>query len=84
MLFGRAFENALAAYFRREDSAATLFQEWQACRQSNLTYSNGVTWDRMLQQGVQLLDRFAARGSNPHSPATTQSPNQVHEVGITG
>ena len=59
MLFGRAFENALAAYFRREDSAAALFQEWKAYQQSNLTYSNGVTWDRMLQQGIQLLDRFA-------------------------
>ncbi len=59
MLFGRAFENALAAYFRREDSAAALFREWRAYQQASLTYSNGATWDRMLQQGVQLLDRFA-------------------------
>jgi CRISPR/Cas system-associated exonuclease Cas4 (RecB family) len=59
MLFGRAFENALAAYFRREDSAAELFREWSTHRDTNLTYSNGVTWDRMLQQGIQLLDRFA-------------------------
>jgi hypothetical protein len=59
MLFGRAFENALAAYFRREDSAAALFREWSAYQQTSLTYSNGMTWDRMLQQGVQLLDRFA-------------------------
>ena len=59
MLFGRAFENALAAYFRREDSAASLFKEWSAHQESNLTYSSGVTWDRMLQQGIQLLDRFS-------------------------
>jgi PD-(D/E)XK nuclease superfamily len=58
MLFGRAFENALAAYFRREDSAAALFREWSAYQQTSLTYSNGTTWDRMLQQGIQLLDRF--------------------------
>jgi CRISPR/Cas system-associated exonuclease Cas4 (RecB family) len=58
MLFGRAFENALAAFFRREDSAAALFREWSAYKQSNLAYSNGMTWDRMLQQGIQLLDRF--------------------------
>jgi hypothetical protein len=59
MLFGRAFENALAAYFRRGDSAAALFREWSAYQQTSLTYSNGTTWDRMLQQGIQLLDRFA-------------------------
>jgi hypothetical protein len=59
MLFGRAFENALAAYFRREDAAAALFREWSAHQHASLLYSNGVAWDRMLQQGVQLLDRFA-------------------------
>jgi len=59
MLFGRAFENALGAFFRREDSAASLFREWSVFQESGLQYSNGDTWDRMLQQGIQLLDRFA-------------------------
>jgi hypothetical protein len=59
MLFGRAFENALGAYFRREDAAAALFREWSVYQNCRLTYPSGVTWDRMLQQGVQLLDRFA-------------------------
>jgi len=59
MLFGRAFENAMAAYFRREDAATELFREWSAYQQASLTYPAGITWDRMLQQGVQLLDRFA-------------------------
>jgi len=58
MLFGRAFERALAAYFLREDAAAVLFREWNPCQNQSLHYSNGDTWDRMLQQGVQLLDRF--------------------------
>src|SRR6266852_4177395 len=58
MLFGRAFEQALAAYFLREDPAAVLFREWTACQKQDLRYSNGDTWDRMLQQGIQLLDRF--------------------------
>jgi hypothetical protein len=62
MLFGRAFENALAAYFRREDSAAVLFREWSAYRDQAMQYSRGDTWDRMLQQGVQLLDRFSQDG----------------------
>jgi hypothetical protein len=59
MLFGRAFEQALAAFFRREDSAAALFREWAAHRETSLEYSKGNTWDHMLQQGIQLLERFA-------------------------
>src|SRR5262245_21372867 len=59
MLFGRAFEQALSAYFQREDSAAVLFKEWATHQHGQLEYSNGATWDRMLQQGIQLLDRFA-------------------------
>ena len=59
MLFGRAFEQALSAYFRREDPGAVLFREWAAHKDSELEYSNGTTWDRMLQQGIQLLERFA-------------------------
>jgi hypothetical protein len=58
MLFGRAFEQALSAYFRREDAAAALFQGWSGCQEQHLHYTNGDSWDRMLQQGIQLLDRF--------------------------
>jgi len=58
MLFGRAFERALAAYFLREDAAAVLFREWSPCQNQGLHYSKGDSWDRMLQQGIQLLDRF--------------------------
>src|SRR5438067_10854446 len=59
MLFGRSFEQALAAYFRWEDAAVAFFQEWSAYRDSHLEYSRGDSWDSMLQQGFQLLDRFA-------------------------
>jgi hypothetical protein len=58
MLFGRSFERALAAYFLRQDAAETLFREWQACRNQELHYSGNDTWDSMLNQGIQLLDRF--------------------------
>jgi PD-(D/E)XK nuclease superfamily len=58
MLFGRAFERALAAYFLHEDAAAVLFREWATCQNQDLQYTKGDTWDRMLQQGIQLLDRF--------------------------
>ena len=59
MLFGRAFEQAVAALFRREDPAAVLFEQWGLCKDMGLTYSGNDTWDRMLQQGIQLLERFA-------------------------
>lgn len=62
MLFGRAFEQALAALFRREDPAAVLFEQWSVCKDMGLTYSGNDTWDRMLQQGIQLLERFAQDG----------------------
>src|SRR5271167_2470306 len=30
----------------------------QRCQNQGLQYSKGDTWDRMLQQGIQLIDRF--------------------------
>jgi len=62
MLFGRAFEQALAALFRREDAAAMLFEQWASCKDLALVYSNRDTWNSMLQQGVQLLERFTQDG----------------------
>ncbi len=58
MLFGRAFEKALAAFFLRDDCGAVLFNEWAACQNRGLTYSKGDTWEHMLRQGIQLLERF--------------------------
>ncbi len=62
MLFGRAFEQAVAALFRREDPSAVLFEQWGLCKGMGLAYSGNDTWDRMLQQGIQLLERFAQDG----------------------
>jgi hypothetical protein len=58
MLFGRAFELALGAYFRREDPGEALYREWSASKDQDLQYSNRDTWDRMLDQGLMLLTRF--------------------------
>ena len=49
MLFGRAFEQAVAAYFQRQDAAAVLFREWSTHRDGGLHYSERDSWDRMLQ-----------------------------------
>ncbi len=62
MLFGRAFEQAIAALFRREDPVAVLFEQWAACRDMQLVYPAHDTWDSMLQQGVLLLERFVQDG----------------------
>src|SRR5438105_1085348 len=58
MLFGRAFERALAAYGLREDASPVLLREWTACQNQGLRYSNNDSWDRMLHPRVQLLHRF--------------------------
>ena len=62
MLFGRCFEQAVAALFRHEDPAAVLFEQWAPCKDLELVYSGNDTWDHMLQQGIQLLERFVQDG----------------------
>jgi len=64
---------AVAALFRREDPAAMLFEQWGVCKDMGLTYSGNDTWDRMLQQGIQLLERFAQDGrARVRRPRSTQ------------
>ena len=58
MMFGRCFERALAAYFSREDCSAALFKEWGAFRDAPFEYKKGESWDRLVHQGVHLLERF--------------------------
>jgi hypothetical protein len=59
MLFGRAFEQAVAAYFLGKDPTAVFFTEWAAYQEKPLEYTNGDTWERMYRQGILLLERFA-------------------------
>ena len=51
LLFGRAFENALAALFRREDPGQALFDNWSRYRNLTLEYSRGESWESMLGIG---------------------------------
>ena len=59
MVFGRSFEKALGAYFLREDPSAVLFKEWGAYRDAPFEYKKGDSWDRLVHQGVHLLQKFA-------------------------
>jgi len=78
MLFGRAFELALGAYFRREDPGEVLFREWSARKDQGLEFSNNDTWDRMLEQGIMLLIRFCQDNRIRIRP---QSADKVHTQG---
>jgi CRISPR/Cas system-associated exonuclease Cas4 (RecB family) len=59
LLFGRAFEQALGAYFLRQDASEALFKEWSQYENTTLDYAHGDSWDRMLQQGIKLLELFS-------------------------
>ena len=43
--------------FRGEDCGATLFKEWEAYRDGPFEYKKGDTWDRLVHQGIHLLQR---------------------------
>jgi hypothetical protein len=58
LIFGRCFEKALEAYFSGEDCGAALYREWGVYREAGFEYKKGETWDRLLHQGVHLLERF--------------------------
>jgi PD-(D/E)XK nuclease superfamily len=58
MVFGRSFEKALAAYFEQQDPTEALFKEWAAFRDTPFEYRKGESWDRLLHQGVHLLEKF--------------------------
>jgi hypothetical protein len=74
MVFGRCFEMALGAYFQGEDCAEVLFKEWNIFHDTALQYRKGESWDRMLHQGVHLLQRFAqdSRVRIPHPKENLQ------------
>ena len=59
MVFGRAFEKALCAYFNDEDPSAALFKEWGVYRDTPFAYKSGESWDRLVHQGIHLLQQFA-------------------------
>jgi hypothetical protein len=59
MVFGRSFEQALAALFSQEDPTAALHREWGVYRDAALEYGKGESWDKLLHQGIHLLHLFA-------------------------
>jgi PD-(D/E)XK nuclease superfamily protein len=78
MLFGRAFEFALAAYFQRQDATEALFKSWSAYQDTALDYTHGDSWDRMLQQGIKLLELFAQ-----HDRVEIRHPRRNLQIQVT-
>jgi hypothetical protein len=78
MIFGRCFENALGAYFRKEDPTATFFKEWQQQQDASLAYTKNDSWDRLYHQGIHLLERFAQ-----DDRVQIRSPKQNLQVKLT-
>ena len=63
MLFGRAFEQAIAALFRHEDRFGQAVRAVGCCARTwSWSTPPRETWDNMFQQGVQLLERFVQDG----------------------
>ena len=83
MVFGRCFENALAAYFRREDCGAALFKEWEVYRDAVFDYKKGETWDRLLHQGIHLLEVFARDNRvRIHDPHNDLQIKEIRRLGV--
>jgi hypothetical protein len=76
MLFGRCFEQTIAALFRHQDPVAVLFEQWAPYKDMRLVFSGNDTWDTMFRQGIQLLERFVQDGrvriSRPRSQQQVQ------------
>src|SRR5205814_558311 len=58
MLFGRAFERALAAYFLRQDAAASLFQEWKLYQDPQLVCYSWISGMSEVAQVVFVRKRL--------------------------
>ncbi len=82
LVFGRVFESSLAAYFRREDSSVTFFQQWSQYRDAELDYSSGDNWDKMLQVWLSIARSLRSRRPRTNSSTSKESPDQVYEADL--
>jgi putative RecB family exonuclease len=58
LVFGRVFQMAVEAQFLVEDSVRFFTEHWGRVKGVQLEYANGDSWERMLEQGQQLLAQF--------------------------
>src|SRR2546422_9479394 len=58
LVFGRIFQTAIEAQFQVADSVRFFSEQWGKVKDVPLEYSNGDSWEQMLEQGQRLLARF--------------------------
>jgi PD-(D/E)XK nuclease superfamily len=58
LVFGRVFQMAVESQFLVDDSVRFFAQHWAEVKDLKLEYPNGDSWEKMLDQGQQLLERF--------------------------
>jgi hypothetical protein len=58
LAFGRVFEQALTAHFHGKYATEWFLQLWGQYREANLQYGIGESWEKLADEGQQLLEQF--------------------------
>src|SRR5512136_2360980 len=58
LVFGRVFQMAIESQFLVPDSVRFFTEHWQKVKDLSLEYSNGDSWEKLLEQGEILLNKF--------------------------
>jgi hypothetical protein len=58
LVFGRVFQMAVESQYLVADSVRFFTERWQQVKDLPLEYGNGDSWEKMLEQGQELLEKF--------------------------
>ena len=58
LVFGRVFQMAIESQFLISDAVRFFTEHWARVKETELEYSNGDSWEKMLEQGQTLLEQF--------------------------
>ncbi len=58
LTFGRVFQMAVEAQFLVDDSVEFFAKHWNEVRGLELEYASGDSWEKLLEQGQELLSTF--------------------------
>jgi hypothetical protein len=58
LIFGRVFQTAVEAQFLVDDAGRFFTEHWARVKDVALEYASGDSWEKMLDQGQQLLALF--------------------------
>jgi PD-(D/E)XK nuclease superfamily len=59
LAFGRVFQMGVESKFLVDDPVEFFTRQWDALKDVPLEYGNGDSWEKMLEQGQQLLEQFS-------------------------